>query len=227
MVSRRFVLSGMVLMWIVSCGSDEEPSAHLPKGFENAAKVEVAMGVIWDAESLCDADAPPELLVAEVEGELRVAYRDCFACRWEKLEAFVKRKDAGFEILFQPVQTDAVNACGDSSYTLRLYAGEGNVGDTVSVFTRGDLDSEPVKRAEVVAAAEAVDCAGLAPCGVESPCVHEGEKMDERGDDYTMGCTSLPSCGGAFCIWDAEACMLECGGLDCAMGESYPLTPVC
>lgn len=51
--------------------------------------------------------------------------------------------------------------------------------------------------------------------------------MDERVDDYTWGCTDIATCGGSFCIWDAEACMMECGVPQCPMNESYPLSPSC
>ena len=81
--------------------------------------------------------------------------------------------------------------------------------------------------AETQAVAEPSDCDNLTPCDADNPCALEGFAMDERMDDYLMGCTALATCGGSFCAWDAEACMLECATLTCAMGESYPLTPIC
>ncbi len=69
-------------------------------------------------------------------------------------------------------------------------------------------------------------CHELVPCGVDSPCEYEGAEMDEM-DNYTMSCIRVDTCGGAVCIWDGEACMLECGTDECNMMESYPLQVGC
>ena len=94
-------------------------------------------------------------------------------------------------------------------------------------FEGGREPSIVSEAAEVQAETEPVDCDNLVACGPDNPCEHSGMSMDERGDDYYMSCATLESCGGSFCVWDAEICMMECGDLDCAIGDTDPNIPFC
>ena len=195
--------------------------------------MDVTMGaVLWDVPEDCaEANQPMEATgeakVSAVDGSLRVAYTGCFACEYYKQDAYVQPTDDGYEVLFLTPEMKNHNACGVAIYTLRLTVGSGAVGDIVTIYSGINADGEPVMKTEAAAVKEPVDCEGLVACDADIPCNDEGRTMDERVDDYTLGCISLPTCGGAFCIWDAEACMMECNNLTCAVAEYYPLQPIC
>ncbi len=218
---------GAALAVSAAC-SDDDVSADLPDGFGDAREVPLALGNGDGGVLACDGavdERPATLNVAARDGDLHVAYSGCFGCEYEKYKAYVRKDGDGYEVLFSAAHIEHHNACGWGVYTARLVAGPGSAGDPVSVFL--DWSGEAKRMAEAVAAAEPVDCAGLEACDAETPCENEGMKMDERADDYTWQCTSLDACGGAFCIWDQEACMLACGALGCGFQESYPVTPAC
>lgn len=212
-----------------SDNDNDVKSGALPSGFKEAVETEVTMGADWHTDESCyGSDEPSTLKVTVRDGELRVLYKGCFPCEVYKQEAYIQKTQGVYEILFQPVDTEFSSNCGSNVYTMRLYAGSGEVGDTVRVYVRRSLDSDPIQKAEAVADAEPVDCAELTACDARTPCEYEGRKMDERADDYTMGCTTLDSCGGgSYCVWDAEACMMECKEPTCTLNESYPMSVGC
>ncbi len=208
-----------------ACG---ESDSDLPDAFDGAVQVEVTMGAVGGGADICDGGAAAsELKATVVDGNIRVLFEGCFPCEVEKQEAFVKQTDNGCQILFRPPVLEYHNACGSHLYDMRLMAGPGGAGDTVTVFTQATRDDEPVHKAETPVFADPVDCANLTPCSIDTPCDREGFAMDERSDEYYMGCTTLESCGGSFCIWDQEACMMECGTTDCMTLDTDPPVPSC
>ena len=230
----RTLLTAMAaLLLLGGCAGEESGDERLPEAFQNAEQVDVTMGsALWSfSEECAEANQPGEVTgevkVSVVDGSLRVAYTGCFPCEMYKQEAYVKAVDGGYEVLFLTPEMEYHNACGSETYTLRLTVGAGAVGDNVTIYSGTDADGEAVLKTEAAAVDDSVDCEGLRACDADTPCEDEGRTMDERGDDYTLGCISLPSCGGAFCIWDAEACMMECNESTCALAESYPMQPVC
>jgi hypothetical protein len=208
-----------------ACDPPPDPGYDLPAGWTEAEHVETFMGPRKPTEAGEDGG---EVLVAASSGdEVRVYYRGVFPCV-EPYTAFVRPASAGgYDVLVQPVEIHpaGVNACGSDLYDLRFFVGEGQADTSINLYRRGSDKSAdypvPALVGSVVAGAEQGDCADLAACGTDAPCDGEGAHSDEI-TDWTLGCYQLPSCGGARCAWDGEACLLECQHTACAVLESYP-----
>lgn len=217
-------LALVLAIGLVSCDPPPEAEYDLPPDWGEAEHHEIFLGPDKPASEPDDA----EVLLAVANGEqVRLYYRGVFPCL-ELNEAFVRpASSGGFDVLVQPVDThpDDVFACGSDYYDLRLHVGPGQAGTPVTLYRRGsDKGSNypnPVLVGTAVAAASHEDCDHLVPCGVDSPCAEEGFQSDEL-TNWTLGCFQLPSCDGAYCAWDGEACMMECGYTGCAVLESYP-----
>jgi hypothetical protein len=120
---------------------------------------------------------------------------------------------------------DALAGCM-CSYRVRIPVGVGAAGTEASLFRRNNRevedDPQPWLVSTVTVAEETGDCTGMEACSAETGCGLEGDI-----DGLEFGCVELPSCGGAFCAYTAEACTMECGEPTCSIMESYPAQVGC
>lgn len=206
-------------------GCEDDGSYDLPAGWEGARHVAIFLGP--EGES-CAEDAPLEegLSAGLRDGRVRLVYEHgTYSCA-EDHEAFVRERAGGFDVLLQPVEMhpDALAGCM-CNYRARLEVGAGAAGAEVSLYRRNNYEVEADPQPALIGSAaveEAADCAGLTACDVDNGCDFEGEI-----DGQELGCVQLPSCGGAYCVFTAEACVMECGRPSCLLMESYPAQVGC
>jgi hypothetical protein len=127
----------------------------------------------------------------------------------------------------QPIdmKPDALAGCM-CSYRVRVPIGPGQTGTEISLFRRNNRevedDPQPWLVDTTAVEVDDGDCSGLESCSVETGCAFEGQI-----DELEFGCVDLPSCGGAFCVYTGEACVMECGEPACQIVESYPAQVGC
>ena len=204
-----------------SADDDDQDEAPHPD-FEESVQVEATTSpTTGDIKENCfynEFEASAKVTV--INGDLRMLFTGCFTCNSLDREAYVTKTDDGYDVLF--VTPDFGGACGTFAEDIRLYLGPGSVGDRVSAYIPWNNDEGIMMVAETTAEADPVDCESLPPCSAETSC-----EDDDREGNHPRDCAHLSTCGGAYCLFNAEACMMECSTAECAMGESYPLSPSC
>lgn len=210
------LLFALVVFTGCKTGSDYE----LPAGWEDARRIEVFQG---PATAGCSSETSISVNADVNEGRVGAVVDGVVLSCAQPYEGFVREREGGWDLLLQPVDMHPDGLAGCVCATkLRGVLGSGAVGDEVAVFQRPsfeeDAEGEPVALGNANAQDVPAGCADLVPCDVDTPCANAG---NEDPEEYWEDCISVVDCG-AVCISPQEACMIECGTLDCAILESYP-----
>jgi hypothetical protein len=210
---------------LVLVGCKTGPDYELPAGWEDARRVEIFQGPATDG---C-ASQPTTTVDADMrEGRVGVVVDGLVLSCSESYEGFVRAREGGYDLLLQPVDMHPAGLAGCSCATkLRAAVGSGMAGAEVEVYWRPSFEADPVGQPTLVGNANAEEepagCEAFVPCNGDTFCSNEG---NEDPEEYIETCYVVSGCG-PVCISPEEACMIDCGTVDCAHQESYPLGTAC
>jgi hypothetical protein len=202
--------------------SDSGGEDELPEGWENAQPIALAQA---PASGGCDSGTGVSLEVGLVAGRVQAVVDGLMTGCGEGYEGFVRERDGGgYDLLVQPIDMHPLGLPGCvCNRRFRGVLGNGEVGMPVDVYRRVSFEEDPAGTVDAVGSATIEDvpagCAALEPCDAQTPCSNEG---NEDPNEYWDICVDLQGCGGSVCVSHEEACMIDCGVLDCVSLESNP-----
>jgi hypothetical protein len=214
---------------------DKTLFSQLPEEWQDAKKVPLSMTRAPDEGAGVDAGQSEW---EEIDGDMRLAVRDGngylsyvgYSGCSDPYDAYADKSENTYRVLLVMTSYD-VFACGDGLYTYHIALGASDKNTKVELYRQQALGGTIVKLASARAENGTADCVGLTRCDADNPC--ENENVVSPDDDPInmppgrMNCTVLDACEGAVCAYTREACVIQCGLVECAMLKSYPLQLAC
>jgi hypothetical protein len=208
----------------------------LPEDWQDMKEVPLSMTFVhseWD-ESDAALDKWEELIgemhLAVRNGKGYVSYVGYSGCG-DPYEAYADRIGNTYRVLISHAFV-GFNGCGSSLYTYHIALGASDMNTKIELYKQIELGGEIELLASAQAEDHTADCIGLTPCDAETPCEYENMPQSDVDTPFNMppgrmNCTYLDACEGAVCAYTREACVMQCGSVECASLESYPLQLSC
>jgi hypothetical protein len=185
-----------------------ETDSDRPEGWEDAVAVDLYWGPyqgeydFGEIESFVAAGARG--------GQVYLVYENGVYEAGPDYKAYVRTVSGKYEVLIQPEVMDPAGVSGTSSRTIRLLLGPGEEGTEVEVFRRNHRLSDP--KGKVISEGRAT-AGGAEGDRITASCdsVVDCEALEDPDAVQTWGCFQVRAWSEPTCLWDDEACWLECG----------------
>jgi hypothetical protein len=193
-----------------------ETDSDRPEGWEDAADVEPYWGPY---QGDFGEERESSVAAGAREGQVYLVYENGVYEAGPDYDVYIRTVSGKYEVLIQPHVMDPAGISESSFRTVRMLLGPGEEGTEVEVFRRNHRLLDPEGKVVSEGSATAGGAEGdriTASCDSAGDC----EALEDPDVVQTWGCFQIGAWGEPTCLWDGEACWLECGytlqnGTDC------------
>ena len=188
---------------------DQTTNIDLPDGWDDAEKINMYLSPYM--ESVDDAEKTAVVVAGVHNGEIYLLYANGLYEAGPGYQTFVRYQNGKYDILIQPANMNPSGIAQKYYMNTRMKVGSGEIGTEVNVFRRehrlNDPSAEIISEGTTIVGGPEGDQLEDSICSDTQAC----EEQFDFDEVQSFGCYEIDKWNSSACLWDKEACWLNCG----------------